>query len=39
MVQAFREKSPRTETLVSGWFSRVQMPNDTLSALQVPVPA
>lgn len=38
-VQAFREKSPRKETLVSGWFSRVQMPNDILSALQVPVPA
>lgn len=38
-MQAFRGKSPRKETLVSGWFSRVQMPNDTLTALQVPVPA
>lgn len=36
-MQAFREKSPGKETLVSGWFSRFQMPNDTLSALQVPV--
>lgn len=38
-VQAFREKSPGEETLVSGRFSRVQMPNDILSVLQVPAPA
>lgn len=38
-VQTFREKSPGKETLVSGRFSRVQMPNDILSVLQVPAPA
>lgn len=38
-VQAFREKSPGKEALVSGRFSKVQMPSDILSALQVPVPA